>query len=58
MGLVVRVIGVVVVVVVVAQEMVVASGTGEALIMQVSTGKPSISGRSSVGHWNEPESKS
>lgn len=54
-GLVVSVMGAVVVVVVVAQEVVVASVTKEAPFMQLSTGKPSISGKSLVGHGNEPE---
>lgn len=57
MGLAVSLISVVVVVVVgvVAQEVVVASVTEEAPFMQLSTGKPSISGKSLVGHGNEPE---
>lgn len=54
-GLVVSVIGVVDVVVVVAREVVVASVSEEATFMQLSTGKPSISGKSFAGHRNKDE---
>lgn len=53
-ALVVSVIDVVVVVVVVGQEVVGGSVTEAAAFMQLSTGKPSISGKSLAGHGNEP----
>lgn len=45
----------VVVVVVVAQEVVAASGSNAALFMHLSTGKPSISGKSPAGQGKESE---
>lgn len=53
-ALVVSVIDVVVVVVVVGQEVVGGSVTEAVALMQLSTGKPSISGKSLAGHGNEP----